>query len=572
LAIGLVYSISGVVWIFVSDRLVQSWAANPSQQLYWQTVKGLAFVAISGLLIAGFVYLVLARRDAAQERQREAGRALSALLSHVPVMACRRLVDADFTMKLVSEGALELTGYRPEDLLDNRKTPYAAIVHPEDRENVRKEIQRAVSKGGPYEASYRIVAAEGATKWVQERGRALRDGAENGEVLEGIVTDITQQKATDARMSQAARLEALGTLAAGTAHDFNNALAGIMGFVELILEDVPPDSQLERDLFQISRIANNVQHLTGQLLAFSRREPAQFVVVDLNSVVADASRVLDRVAGDRIEVVFNHGKESSFVEVDRSLLEHVLLNLIVNARDAMPEGGRITVSSEVVSLPEEEDSEGGEPRFRKFARLSVSDTGCGIEPSIKEKIFEPFFSTKGGKGTGLGLSTVYGTVTQANGRIEVDSMPGAGATFKVLFPLTHRSPEEERVVRRLDLKSKPLTVLALEDDAAVLEFIQRVLEAEGVQVIPARAAEEALKIGERKLIDLLITDSVLPKLLGVDVYAQLKAKRPDLKVLYVSGSFDSALLRKRGDESAGPKLRKPFTPIELLEAVAVAMG
>lgn len=572
LAIGIVYSIIGVAWIFVTDRLVLSWEMDPNQQLYWQTVKGWAFVAASGLLIAGFVYLVLARRDAAVERQREAERALSALLSNVPGMACRRLPDADFTMKLVSEGALELTGYRPEDLLDNRETPYAAIVHPEDRDELRKVIQKAVSKGGSYEAAYRIVTAEGATKWVQERGRAARDDAEHAEVLEGIVTDITRQKASDARMSQAARLEALGTLAAGIAHDFNNAVAGIMGFVELILKDVPPDTQLERDLFQIAKIATNVQHLTGQLLAFSRREPAQSAVVDLDSVVADASRVLDRVAGDRIEVVFKHGKESCFVEVNPSLLEHVVLNLIVNARDAMPEGGRITVSTEVVSLPGEEDSVGDVPRFRKFARLSVSDTGCGIDPSIQERIFEPFFSTKGGKGTGLGLSTVYGTVIQAKGRIEVDSMPGAGATFHVLFPITHRPLEEESVVRRLDLKSKPLTVLALEDDPAVLEFVQRVLEAEGVHVIPACAAEKALQIGADNRFDLLITDSVLPKLLGVDVYAQLKARLPDLKVLYISGSFDSIVLRNRVDERAGHKLHKPFTRIELLEAVAVAMG
>lgn len=572
LAIGLGYTICGVLWIFASDRFLQSWTADPNQLLFWQTVKGWAFVGTSGLLLAGILNLVLGRRDAALERQREAERALSGLLSNVPGMVYRRLADPDFTMTLVSEGALELTGYRPEDLIDNRKTSFAAIVHPKDREEAWKEIQRAASKDGSFEISYRIVTAEGGVKWVQERGRrVLRDDV-NEVVLEGIVTDITRRKEADSNMSQADRLGALGTLSAGIAHDFNNALAGIMGFVELILDEIPPGSQAERDLFQISRIATNVQHLTSQLLAFSRREPAPSAVVELNSVVGDAGRVLNRIIGSGIEIDFDLEERSSFVEVDRSMLEHILMNLVVNARDAMPDGGRITIASGVESLAKEEDSEAGESQTREYARLSISDTGCGIDPSIQDKIFEPFFSTKGGKGTGLGLSTVYGTVTQSHGRIEVDSKPGAGTTFHILFPISDRPPSEELVARRLDLKSKPLKVLALEDDSAVLEFVRRVLEAEGVHVIPVRTAEEAFQKGEKESFNLLITDSVLPRTLGIDVFSHLKSKLPDLRVLYISGSFDSIVLRKRVGEHEGPQLRKPFTPMELLEAVAVAVG
>ncbi|MBI2923885.1 MAG: response regulator [Planctomycetes bacterium] len=378
------------------------------------------------------------------------------------------------------------------------------------------------------------------------------------------------QRSTEEQLRQAQKLEAVGRLAAGIAHDFNNLLTTIIGYSELLQENAAEGSALRGDLETIRLAGSKAAGLTRQLLAFSRKQVLNPQVLDLNSVVAGVEKMLRRLIGEDIEVVVVPGPALGSVEADAGSIEQVIMNLVVNARDAMPDGGMLTLTTGNVEWDETHAShhEGAVPG--RYVWLRIEDTGTGIDPAILPHIFEPFFTTKEvGKGTGLGLSTVYGIAKQSGGHIAVKSAPGHGTAFEIYLPRVDEVPEPERkrAGPATTLRGTE-TILLAEDAPPVRDLAIRALEAGGFKVIAARDGREAAEIAERdaRSIDLLLTDIVMPRMNGPELASHLAALRPGTRVLYMSG-YPSGSGAPEETPGNGPILPKPFSSQALLQKV-----
>ena len=374
------------------------------------------------------------------------------------------------------------------------------------------------------------------------------------------------------QLRQAQRLEALGQLAGGVAHDFNNLLTVITGFTELVLARLgsvdPPRSYLE----EITKAGNRASALTRQLLAFSRRQALAPEVIDLNAVVADTEKMLRRVIGEDIELRLALDPELWRVLADRSQLDQILVNLAVNARDAMPRGGRLTIETANVELDLAYTDRHPPVRPGPYVRLTVSDTGCGMDAATQARIFEPFFTTKPpGEGTGLGLATVYGIVKQAEGYTWVYSEPGLGTTFKIYLPRAQVdvATTSTAPARPAAAAGGTETILVVEDEDQIRTLVRGVLRASGYTVLEARHGEEAVRLGEERPepIHLLLADVVMPGMHGPELAERLVARHPGLKVLYMSGYTDQAVVERGVLQAGAPFLQKPFTPAVLRRKV-----
>jgi nitrogen-specific signal transduction histidine kinase/CheY-like chemotaxis protein len=383
--------------------------------------------------------------------------------------------------------------------------------------------------------------------------------------------DLTEQKQLEERLRQAQKMEAVGQLAGGVAHDFNNLLTIITGYSELLLGSLPPGDQGLEFLRQIKQAGERAASLTRQLLAFGRKQTLHIQVLDLNALVHNLQKMLRRLIGENIDIVIEPDPLLGKVKVDPVQIEQVLLNLAVNARDAMPEGGTLTVATANVELDEVWGQSRPELVPGPYVQLTVRDTGCGMDSAVKAHLFEPFFTTKEvGKGTGLGLATVYGIVKQSGGHVEVDSKPGRGATFRIYLPrleeadarfLEEESPEE--------LPGGKETVLLVEDEEEVRKFLRHSLQLNGYTVLEAASGTEALQVcaehqGE---IALLVTDVIMPQLNGRQLAERAATLQQDLRVLYISGYTDR-VLDDHGVLGPGIAfLQKPVTPRALAEKV-----
>jgi len=365
-------------------------------------------------------------------------------------------------------------------------------------------------------------------------------------------------------------MEAIGRLAGGVAHDFNNLLTAITGYCDLLLEEIGEREPMRADAEEIIRAADRAAALTRQLLAFSRRQVLLPKVFDLNELVSGVERLLLRLIGEHIELVTVLESELPHVRLDPGQLEQLVINLAVNARDAMPRGGHLAITTENLEIPT-----GGDPAHpgiapANYITLSVSDTGVGMDASTLSKIFEPFFSTKeSGKGTGLGLATVYGIIQQSGGEIRVESELGTGSTFTIYLPQVPEDlPAPEAVVVHESLRGDE-TILLVEDSKTVRGLVLRYLENHGYTVIDAESGVEALRIAAAHpgRIDLLITDVVLPKIDGHELAMQLVEARPETAVIYMSGFSDDALSRHGVDAGDLTMIQKPFTQQQLLSEV-----
>ncbi len=396
-----------------------------------------------------------------------------------------------------------------------------------------------------------------------------RDGAI--EFLSTIARDVTEIKSLERQLLQAQKMEAIGRLAGGVAHDFNNLLTAITGYTELVLSGLAPDAPQRRDLGEVQKAAERAAALTRQLLAFSRQQVLQPRVLDLNAVVADVEQMLRRVIGEDIGVVVVAGPALWPVRADPGQLGQVLLNLAVNSRDAMPEGGTLTIETANLELDGAYVRRHAAVRPGPYVMLAVSDTGVGMDAEIQARIFEPFFTTKEhGKGTGLGLATVYGIVKQSGGHIWVYSEPGRGTTFKIYLPRAEDDGERPApAASTAGPAGGSETVLLVEDEEGVRTLASRVLAAAGYTVLEARDAGEALAINRRHdgPVALLLTDLVMPGASGTDLAARLAAERPDLKVLYMSGYTGDATVRHQILQPHTAFLEKPFTPAALARKV-----
>jgi two-component system cell cycle sensor histidine kinase/response regulator CckA len=384
-----------------------------------------------------------------------------------------------------------------------------------------------------------------------------------------LAADLTERKKLESQLRQSQKMEAVGQLAGGVAHDFNNLLTAIMGYTSLLLKVVPPQDPKHEDLLEIDRAAGRATELTQQLLAFSRRQMLKPTLLDLNAVLSDTMRLLGRLLGEHIELAILPDTALGMVRADRGQIEQVIINLAVNARDAMQGGGRLVLETRNVTLDRTYASQHPGATEGEFVMLAVTDTGTGMDAATQARIFEPFFTTKErGKGTGLGLSTVYGIIKQSGGTIYVYSEPEMGTTFKIYLPrvMAGGPTKMPALVKPANVRGTE-TVLVVEDEEGVRSLTCRVLQTYGYTVLEAENGGEALLIAEQHSspIHLLLTDVVLPRMSGRKLAERLVRTQPDLRILYMSGYTDGSIVNHGILDPGTAFLQKPFTPEALAQ-------
>lgn len=450
------------------------------------------------------------------------------------------------------------------------------IAPAQDREELVRRI-RQDRRVDYYEMTLR--RGEGGHVHVIGNARGVFDGDGRLVEIHGHILDVTDRRALEEQLRQSQKMEAVGRLAGGVAHDFNNLLTAITGHVDLMLEDVSPSSALAGDLGLVREAARRAGTLTNQLLAFSRRQVLRPRLIDLNQVVTGLEDMLRRLIGEDVSLVTILADDLPATKADPNQLEQVLMNLVVNARDAMPGGGTLCIRTRVSQGSRGTGGSGeGGPAGEPGVVLEVSDTGEGIPEDIQDRIFEPFFTTKeDGRGTGLGLSMVYGIVMQSGGRVEVDSAPGAGTSVRLHLPASTDvvpAPVADPVPGDSEVTGGSETILLVEDEAVVRDLASRVLRRLGYRVIPAGGPEEALQRLEGPHpvgIHLLVTDVVMPGMTGPALAARVGSLVPGVVVLYTSGYARETLSRGTDRVVDGPFLPKPFAPTELARAVRLAL-
>ncbi|MHB8763194.1 MAG: response regulator [Deferrisomatales bacterium] len=454
----------------------------------------------------------------------------------------------------------------PADLVGQ---PVQRFIHPGDREALRSRVARTEDLGRSFHGEeQRVVGLDGETRTVEASGVSFAQGGEPGALV--VLRDVSERKKLEAQLRQAQKMEAVGRLAGGVAHDFNNLLQVILGSAEIALDGAEPDGPLAKRLVDVRRAAERAADLTRQLLAFSRKQIVEPVVLDLNAVVRETEKMLRRLIGEDVDLAARLAPDLAPVRADPGQVEQILMNLAINARDAMPGGGRLTLETANVVLDEAYAREHPSVTPGPHVLLAVSDTGTGMGPEVLAHVFEPFFTTKErGKGTGLGLATVYGIVKQAGGHVWVYSEPGHGTAFKVYFPRAEGRAE----TRALPVDEAPLlgseTVLVVEDEAVVRDLVRCILTGRGYRVVDAPNPAEALGICRSmpEPVHLLLTDVVMPGMGGRQLAERLAAERPGLKVLYMSGYLDNAIVHHGVLDPGVHFLQKPFTPLALARKV-----
>jgi PAS domain S-box-containing protein len=443
---------------------------------------------------------------------------------------------------------------------------WLARVHEDDREAASKDALESPVDGETYVSSFRFQAADGTWRHVLDRGIAFEDGG--GIRTIGAMIDITDQVRLAEDLRQAQKLEAIGRLAGGVAHDFNNLLTAIAGYGELALAKAGRGEDATREIQETLRSAERAAALTKQLLAFGRKQILQPRIVELNHVVGGLDELLGRLIGEDIELETRLGSGVGAVEVDPSQVEQIVVNLALNARDAMPGGGRLVLRTAPVEVGPGELEDVGPG---SYALLAVSDTGTGMDEATRARIFEPFFTTKEpGRGTGLGLATVYGIVKQSGGAIRTETAPGEGASFQIYFPRVDRAvAEQEASPAQPEPEAGKATVLLVEDEEVVRTLVREILEGRGFDVLEAPTPGDALAVAAARTgrIDLLLTDVVMPRMSGRELAQRFAQLHPESRLLYMSGYTDGAIV-SHGVLSEGTMfLQKPFTMESLLAKI-----
>jgi PAS domain S-box-containing protein len=437
---------------------------------------------------------------------------------------------------------------------------WSGRIHPDDfRDVVEPAFERLLRLQGAT-IEFRYQTSRGIWRW--HRSRLLpRRGPDGIVLVDGLETDVTERVALEDQLRHAQKMEAVGQLAGGIAHDFNNILTAILGYAELALRRLSAADPLRPSLEEIQKGGERAASLTRQLLAFSRRSAAQPRVIDLNAALRELAPMIARVIGEDTALDLVLCEEAASARVDRAQLEQVIVNLVVNARDAMPEGGTITLATEGVDVTRAASPEGDPLPPGPYVRLLVRDTGTGIPPDVLPHVFEPFFTTKGpGRGTGLGLATAYGIVEQHQGRIRVQSETGRGTTFEILLPAAGGSaPAVEQIPG--EARGGPETILLVEDDANVLALAAEALEELGYRVVSARSGDAALRAAKESAapIHLLLTDMIMPHMGGRELAVRLVASHPEARVLFVSGYTPDSELLAEVDKASVAFLPKPYT-------------
>ncbi len=469
----------------------------------------------------------------------------------------------------VSPQVESIFGYTSEEWLPISHR-WAEHIHPDDLPSVAA-AEKASEQGHPFQAEFRLRRKDGREVWLSDTAVVVK-GSDSHPVMEGIIVDITERKILETQLQQSRKMEAVGRLAGGIAHDFNNLLTIITGYTELALSRIAGSSELRGDIERIENAASRAAALVRQLLAFSRKQVLQPKILDPNAIVLNMDKLLRRLMDDHIEMITRVQEDAGKIKADPAQIEQVIMNLVVNARDAMPNGGRLVVETTNAELDAEYADEHMSVKPGRYVMIAVSDSGVGMSRETVAHIFEPFYTTKeSGRGTGLGLSTVYGIVKQSGGYIWVYSEPGKGSTFKVYLPRVDGPVDESALAPQLASQSRggSETVLLVEDEEDVRELIETVLSEQGYNVVPASDPKHAEEIAANHSgeIQLLLTDVVMPGTSGRELAAMVSARRPGIRVLYMSGYTDNVITSGGLLEKGIAFLQKPFTPAALSQKV-----
>ncbi len=439
---------------------------------------------------------------------------------------------------------------------------YIALVHPDDRPALLATLGDAHRTGSDFTTQHRVMKPDGSFYWAAGAGRIHVDAQGQPVRGIGISIDVTERRLLEEQYQQAQKMEAMGRLAGGVAHDFNNLLTAILGYSELLLADCRPSDPRYGDIEAIQKESLRAASLTRQLLAFSRKQIIEPTVLDLNSIVVDMRSMLHRLIGEDISVVMQLDPSLGPVKADRGQMEQVVLNLALNARDAMAQGGTLTIATSVVEFNEYDARRHGLEAAGCYVCLALSDTGSGMTPQVKARLFEPFFTTKDvGKGTGLGLATVHGIVARSGGAITVQTAIGRGSAFRIYLPFETSAvtTEDDRVVATR-ISAGPQTILVVEDAEPLRQLAKRLLERLGHSVVLAADASEAIVAFKRHpAIDLLLTDVVMPGESGPSLARRLLKIRPALKVIYMSGYNEDTIVHRGILDPGISLLHKPFS-------------
>jgi PAS domain S-box-containing protein len=556
------YLALSLAWVLLSDWLLAAGGLD-REHLHWlQTAKGVAFIALT----AGLLYW-LVRREL-----RAVARVIDLLRAVVDGTADGVFVkDRDGRYLLCNPAAAGFLRRAPADVLGRADADFLTAA---DGDRVRADDLRVMATGKA-DTFEETVTLDGSPRTFLVTKAPYRDAAGAVAGVLGVSRDVTDERRRERRYEQAAKLEAVGRLAGGIAHDFNNLLTVITGYADLLRRELP-DGATGRELAaEITKAGDRAADLTRQLLAFGRQSVVAPRVLDPNALVLDIERLLRRLIGEDIDLAVRLQEGVGHVRADPGHLEQVLMNLAVNARDAMPTGGKLTLETRDVDLDDGYARRKGGVAPGRYVQLAVSDTGTGIPPEVLPHVFEPFFTTKGqGKGTGLGLATVHGIVQQSGGSVEVYTEAGLGTTFKVYLPRCDEVVQPAPVLSvRLPRAVGTETVLLVEDEGSVRAFAGLVLRGAGYTVLEAGDGAEAERVaaGHPGPIDLLVTDVVMPGMSGRELAGRLSAAHRGLKVLFMSGYTDDAVVRHGILEENVNFLQKPFTRVVLARTVRDAL-
>jgi two-component system cell cycle sensor histidine kinase/response regulator CckA len=541
-----------------------------SGQYKWVWEQGCGIFSSRGDLVAfeGFILDVTEHRET-EEALWKSERIFRVLVQSSPLAIIT--ITPEGIVTSWNKAAEKIFGWSEEEALGR----FLPFVPPEKEEESRFWRERVIKEGVFSSLEFERRKKGGAPIHVNISASPFYDIQGKAEGMMLVIEDITERKLLEAQLIQAQKMESIGRLAGGVAHDFNNLLTPILGYAEMLLYEIPSDHPHHTFVTQIREAGERARNLVRQLLAFSRKQVLHMTTVDVNAVISAFEKMLRRMIGEDIQLETVLDPSIGVVNADISQLEQVLLNLAVNARDAMPEGGKLTIETREACLNEGYAKNGTQVAPGRYIMVAVRDTGQGMEEETRKKIFEPFFTTKDKfKGTGLGLSTVYGIVKQHGGAIFVDSEPGVGSTFKIYLPkVEEQQREESSPLRQPETLKRGATVLLLEDDQVVRTLAAAILRQHGYTVLEAEDAEHAVSYAKNHNgpIHLLLSDVVMPDMNGPEAYKRIALFRPGIKVLYMSGYADDAIARQGMMEEGIHFLEKPFTLARLLEKINKAM-
>jgi two-component system cell cycle sensor histidine kinase/response regulator CckA len=507
----------------------------------------------------------ISKRKKAEKALKESEEKLNAMLQSITDHMS--MIDKDFTIVWVNDVEVNFLGYNPV----GKKCYEAYYNRTEPCEPYPCFMLKALQDGKVYERDTRLLSKDGKEVYFHCTANvALMNKESNPAGALIISRDVTESKKLEQQLMQAQKMEAIGQLAGGIAHDFNNILTAIIGYSHMLQMEMEFNETLNGYLTYILNSAQRAANLTHALLAFSRTQIIDTKPVDVNEIILVLEKLLTRLIGEDIELSTHLTHKDTVVMADTTQIEQALMNLATNARDAMPDGGSLIISTDSVSLDDDFVNTYGFGKQGNYAMISFADTGQGMDDATRERIFEPFFTTKEvGKGTGLGLAMVYGIVKQHEGFINVYSEPGKGTTFKIYLPLSTSKVEQLKQVERDDVKGGTETILVIEDDAQVRDLTKKVLERVGYRVIEAVDGSDAVRVFHdyKNIIDLVILDVIMPKKNGKEVYEDLKKEQPGVKVLFTSG-YTADIIQKKGIlKDSQNFISKPVSPGKLLETV-----